>query len=303
MPTSEAVRLSGARRILTGRHVGSRVAPAVAVFLLALVPSRPARGSAYDGFDYPHRPAPSPNNYNGGYGFSDKWYFLDGHLRAGSLSDPTGTLLTTGNHVGSTDGIGGGGTNAQRPIAQTVGTSGTDLWVSWLMRRGGPDSVNRYQGLLIIYPTVGNVSYRPYFIGEPGPTGLPGPNPFDGSLVIESHSQDRVLVGPLEPDRTVFMAAHFSFVDGNDTVTVFLNPTPGSTAPTGGVTYNGIDFHEGRPLFSFLSADNNNGSDLSEFDELRVGSTYAEVAPTVPEPVGLALFGAASAGLLCRRRR
>jgi hypothetical protein len=170
------------------------------------------------------------------------------------------------------------------------------------MRRGGADSINRHQGLLVIYPTVGNVSYRPYYIGEPGPTGLPGPNPFDGSLVIESHSQDRVLVGPLEPDKTVFLAAHFSFVDGNDAVTVFLNPTPGSTAPTGGVAYSGIDFHEGRPWFYFSSTDNNL-SDTSEFDELRVGSSYAEVAPTVPEPVSLTLLGAASVGvLLCRRR-
>jgi hypothetical protein len=273
------------------------MAPAIAIFILALVPALPARGSAYDGFDYPLQPS-GQNTYNGGSGFSDQWYFLSGHVRAGSLSDPTGTVLTTGNHVGANGGILPGGSAVQRQIAQTIGTSGTDLWVSWLMRRGGEQSPVRHQGLLIIYPTVGDVSYPPYYIGEPGE-----PGPYQGMLEIESNSTDRVSTGAvLEPGKTVFLAAHFSFVEGNDTVTVFVNPTPGSSAPTGGVSYNGIDFHPGHPFFEFTSADGT-GTDTSEFDELRIGSTYAEVAPVAPEPGCLSLVGAAAGALLVRRKR
>jgi len=41
---------------------------------------------------------------------------------------------------------------------------------------------------------------------------------------------------------------------------------------------------------------------VHEFDELRVGDSYAEVAPAVPEPAGAAFAtGIAWAGLLRRR--
>ena len=41
----------------------------------------------------------------------------------------------------------------------------------------------------------------------------------------------------------------------------------------------------------------------TSFDELRIGASYAEVAPVVPEPSGAAVNLVAGAALACRQRK
>ena len=46
-----------------------------------------------------------------------------------------------------------------------------------------------------------------------------------------------------------------------------------------------------------------NGAGILNLDELRVGSTYADVTPFIPEPGSATLAACAAVGLLRRRRR
>jgi hypothetical protein len=95
---------------------------------------------------------------------------------------------------------------------------------------------------------------------------------------------------------------HLQFREGNDLATLYVNPTPGATAPAGGVTYSGLDMPVLNPLLDFHGIDNPQPQVTFSFDELRVGDSYAEVAPVVPEPASVAGAGVFLL-LLARRRR
>jgi hypothetical protein len=213
--------------------------------------------------------------WNGGTGFTGRWTDIQGEIAPGSLSDPTGTLATAGNHAD--------GTSMKRQIDFLAG----EYWLSYLMRRSGSLSGAQSSGLSI-------AGFRDfsgtYFIGEPG--GGVG----DNTLVIGSGDDNAYVSSgvPFEPGRDYLIVAHIGLVEGNDIATLYVNPTPGAAEPTGGVTFTGTDFIPDLATFSFVSQ----GEAVASFDELRVGTTYAEVAPlvsdpTVPEPgIGLGLFGA-----------
>jgi hypothetical protein len=176
----------------------------------------------------------------------------------------------------------------------TWGAPGTDVWVSWLQRRD--QNKPGFQGLVILNPLPdGHTFNGVYFVGEPGSGSA------DNTFVIGRAGDDATVVSsgvPVGPNQTTFLVAHFQFQDGNDLATLFVNPTPGSVAPTGGVTYSGLDM----PLIQpFVELDGSGIGATHAFDELRIGSSYVAVAP-VPEP---AAFGAVGILLLagCGRRR
>jgi len=134
-----------------------------------------------------------------------------------------------------------------------------------------------------------------YFIGEPGS------GPGDGTLVI-SGGNDATAVSsgvPFEANRDYFLVAHFQRLPGNDLATLFVNPVPGTEPPAGGVTYSGNDLL-GLPNFSFNVV--HPQTITASFDELRVGATYAEVAPVVPEPATSVACLVALSILVLRRR-
>ena len=259
------------RRLTSRLGAATRLLFAVlGLSLLTLAPA--ARGDLYQGFGA-HYP---PDNF----------------VAAGSLADPSGTLATSGNHLRSpnySDYTAG-------PL-DTWGTPGTDLWVSWLQRR----DLNKpgFQGLVVEDPQPdGQTRYGVYFIGDPG-TG-----PGDNTYVIGRAGDDLNVVSsgvPVGPNQTAFLVAHFQFRDGNDLATLFVNPTPGTVEPTGGVTYSGLDMPIDQPFVELLGTSYNSNGAVQEFDELRIGGTYAAVAPVAPEPAGLVVIGAMV--MLLRRTR
>lgn len=265
--------------------VVSSIVPLLAFLAIA----QPAGADAYEGFDYPTGP---DVNMNGGSGFAPNGPFLgwlaDGTIVAGSLSNPGGTLATSGNHVE------GRGVSLNRRLEQVMGTPDTDVWLSWLQRSGSPES--GWHGLMIANPTLPHGSFTGvYFIGEPGS------GPGNGTYVIGKAADDANVISsgvPVVADRTAFLVAHLQFRDGNDVATLYVNPAPGTPAPAGGVTYTGLDMPVVNPILAFggFPFDAN-----LAFDELRVGTNYASVAPLVPEPASVAL--AATAVALLRRRR
>ena len=239
--------------------------PAILVALLALAPA--ARGDlyVYQPFNYAPR--------------SD--------IAAGSLSDPTGTLATSANRLQGT-------TSADWRVAplETWGTPGTEMWVSWLQRRDR--NTQGFQGLEVMQPTPSG-ALGLFFIGEPGF------GPGDSTFIVGGGDDQTVVSSGVDvvPNQTAFLVAHFLFREGNDLVTLHVNPPPGAAEPTGGVTYSGRDMPILQP---YVSVHGSGAGIYHEFDELRIGSTFADVAP-VPEPgAAVLLTGLASAAVVRRRR-
>jgi hypothetical protein len=108
----------------------------------------------------------------------------------------------------------------------------------------------------------------------------------------------------------VFVVASVEIVAGtsNDVARLWINPDPASfgadTEPT--ATLTGLNAGGDSSINSFLlyQRGTNNGLSVlgSWVDELRIGTTWADVTP-VPEPTSLALAILGSAGLLRRRRQ
>jgi hypothetical protein len=95
---------------------------------------------------------------------------------------------------------------------------------------------------------------------------------------------------------------------GNDRITVWLDPVLGGADPTGGTIVNGSNagWVAGNASFNIQAAFLNHGLATGEsafLDELRLGTTFADVTP-VPEPstVGL-LTGLAGLSIVMLRRR
>jgi hypothetical protein len=99
------------------------------------------------------------------------------------------------------------------------------------------------------------------------------------------------------PDKTMLLVAWVDFGLTTDTVRLFLAPQNGSIPVSPSVTKTfdvGTGIFEIGLLFGWESA--------WSFDELRMGSSLAEVTPT-PEPGSLSLVAVGAAALLRRRRR
>jgi hypothetical protein len=276
----------------------SRIAAAL-VWLSLLSVASPAWADAYEGFDYPV--GPRTTLWRGGSGFIDGsgdlnmpngWNGSGGGIGAGSLSNPAGTLATSGNHLQLT----GAPQDLRRRLGQTFGTPGTDVWVSWLQRLDSNQST--FHGLLFSEPTSPTSSRGLYFIGEPGF------GPGNGTYVIGRPGDDLNAVSsgvPVVANETVFLVAHFEFREGNDRATLFVNPAPGAATPTGGVTDEGFDMPLINPIVSFTGMAG--GPITYSFDEFRVGDSYAAVAPIVPEPAAALIAAGALALTTLRRRR
>jgi hypothetical protein len=237
------------------------------LLVASLIASTPmaGRAAAYEGFDYPVGAMPA--NSSAGNGFLAGWSYTNGvapGVVAGSLSDPTGTLLTSGNHVAAP-----GYFEMVRQAREKPSQTGGEFWVSFLMRRTGEQ--RGWSGVLM---RTGGAE-DDYFIGEPG--GGPGEN----SLVISNGSDPAAAVSgvPFETGRTYFLVARFQVGAGNDPGTLWVDPTPGVMPTTAGTTFTLGNFGGNAPIMDFQAVPF--GTTTTEFDEIRTGFSYADVAPVV----------------------
>jgi hypothetical protein len=253
--------------------------------------------NAYELFGY--APAGADLSGQGGapsFGFSSPW--APGGFNASisnnyDLATPSlsfGSLLTNGGRTASlpTTAIAG----LTRNLSSPLGTPGTIQYLSFLLRPEGTlnaGAFNGFFGLNLESPTEPEL-----FIGKPGDGAI-------GNYVIEDRGGAGQSVSNFlaAPGQTVLLVLKAEFNPGgaaNDRFSLYVNPTPGGPEPGSASAFkndSNLGTVSGLTLYS---------TGAFSIDELRVGDTFADVTPVVPEP-GALLGGCAALFILKRVRR
>lgn len=267
---------------------------------LASVPSGRATLLAYEGFNY--TAGATVDSLGGGTGWSDNWSSANPNppsVTAGGLT--FGSLVTVGDKLTVPFVSGENGRGAQRNLSSSAAgyfDSGDNLtnstaWMSILVQPGSDTTDNLNVQLGNTANSQPSFTIASAVVGSGTYYGFDGPSSFDSTGVSVKNGT------------TVFLVAEITFVNPGafsegTNVTLYVDPTPGLTAPAAG-TASVSGSIKTLAASGGVSVIGNGWS----FDELRFGTTYADVAPAVPEPAPLALAAAAGAGLLLlgRQRR
>ncbi len=237
--------------------------------MIALGLALPARAqsSAYEGFNYPGYPQLA--GLNGGSGFAGAWSGPSG-VGGGSLGysvlQTTGDNLSVGNGATANDHV--------RSLAAPI-TTGT-VWVSFLMRASTPYATGDLVGL---YVKGDNAGSR-IFAGAGNSTQGNDFGLGSGALVGNFNVSTGAAIAPFS---TNFLVLRLERVDAvNTTATLYLNPAPGLAAPNvaavGSYTYNTGNL-VALGIYSYSPGA------ATVFDEIRLGGSYATVAPIFSPPL------------------
>jgi hypothetical protein len=236
----------------------------------------------YEGFNY--TVGSSLDNQNGGTGWAANWgQFLGGATSytnaAGSLTDPTSTLLTSAGKVQTAGAFAGRYNNAPG-----YGTAGTTNYFSVLIQLNYTPTSGSFAGLQLF----NNTGQGDLFVGLNGSGANWG---------LQHGSTNAYSTVAAASGQTVFLVLEADYGSASDTFKLYVNPTPGAAepaSPDATVSYligtqNGLGFNAGGP---------------TSFDELRIGTTYADVTPVaVPEPSTVILVAGSLISLLGYRSR
>ena len=243
----------------------------------------------YEPFDY--SAGVDLSGRGGGTGFSPGSIWSGGanyDVAAGSLTRPG--LASDGNRV--TSAAQSGVTQVTRRLGQ-IFSSGT-FYMSFLARPEGMLGEGAFNGFFGLY--------LDSFVGSPGPdifVGKPG-NALDAPWSLEFVGGSSSRASNFRPvvGRTDLLVTRWNL--DSDTVTLWVNPALGSEptsfdAQLQVVTVN-LSEIGGMTLYS---------TGAHSLDEIRIGTTYADVVPAaVPEPSSAALLGLVGvAGVVWRRRK
>jgi hypothetical protein len=239
--------------------------------------------TAYEPFNYADVGGDLNGQSGGGSsGFSDAWSGNTSfNVGSGSLLSPVTPFLTSGNS--ETAVAFGSNREIMRSLASPLGTEGTTRYLSFLMRPEGilhQGAFDGWFGLSLRGSTNVNVvmtSFGDKYTLEVGGTA--------------SATAINAVVG-----QTVLFVLRMDFTEGVDPVRLYLNPQPGAPEP-GLANASQINLDVSLINQIFLT-----GPGAYSFDELRIGTTYADVTP-VPEPSTLctAIF-ATCVSFCCKRR-
>jgi MYXO-CTERM domain-containing protein len=257
---------------------------------------------AYEGFDYPD--GTDVSGQTGGSGFSTAWSTSVGDIvRAGSLgyTDALGNVLPTSGGHGYFEGS-TGTAQPNRTLPLVRGDDGTTSWFSFVGQRlgakdGDPPSYRRGANISLFNSTLA-ASTEQLAIGEG--TGRAE----DTWSLIPDGGAGNTQASQVPFDQPSFIVVRIDHLAGNDNAYLFVNPVLGvepniATANATSIGSFDYSFNRIRPF-----AGNTTTAGVFaeiQLDEIRVGETYADVAP-VPEPAGLTLLGLGALSLARRRR-
>ena len=255
----------------------------VAAFALLQTSSVHAVLIASESFNYPNVGGDLNGQSGGGsFGFSNAWVADPSiTIGAGSLVSPVTPLATSGNSMSAV--AYGANRYIPRTLSSTMGAANTTRYVSWLMRPEGILHQGAYNGWFVFslqgdrITNVGMGSFTNLYGLEVGGTS--------------TYTTQNAVVG-----EAVFCVLRIDFTAGVDTFRLYLNPQPGAPEPAVPATSQ-INIDVG--TINRVELD---GPGAYTFDELRIGTTYADVT-AVPEPSTLLLLAVSALRLLGRRTR
>jgi hypothetical protein len=233
-----------------------------------MVVSTPVTASqlAYEGF------SPSfPIYASGGTGFSGPWTqggfnaFASGYTPIES-SLCSAKVKTSGGSVSGTafSAING----AIRNLALPLGQNNTTVYLSFLVQPQGTLHSGIFRGFfgLTLNGSLGN----DLFVGKPGGGA-------DDEYVLEARggsfqvpSGTQAVVG-----RTALLVVRADFRPGKDVFTLYVDPKPRDPEPSSGAVEADLDL-------GLVSRIGIYSTGAFAIDEVRIGTTYAEVVPTSP---------------------
>ena len=237
---------------------------------------------AYEGFDY--TAGTDVNASNGGTGWTTAWN-NDAAGRwdntSGSLS--YGSLPTSG---GKASLINSSSPEIQRTFSNAP-TTGT-LWISWLHDSTSVDSFNQ----LRLHQGDANTN-RVATIGAHAVT------PASQTWTLYNGSFGSPVNSGIAMTGTQFVVLGIDLA--TDTFSLYINPALGATAPaTASATATFANAFTIDTLRYVIHSPAATGD--PSIDEIRIGTSYADVA-AVPEPSVFGLLGLSTAGLALIRRR
>jgi MYXO-CTERM domain-containing protein len=309
---------------------------ALALAVLAAPAPAPAALLVYEPFDYAAGADPSTAALNGGTGWAAGWGNRSGNvinagmdtvgdsILAGSLgySDGSGNMLVTGGNRLQVSGE-GGTSNPFRNMSVTRGAAGTTTWVSFVGVRYGETSTveqpnNPYPRAanFSLYQVNGSLQAERLALG--GSTGMPDDT---WSLIPRGGGGNRVGATPFVSQAITSLIVvridHIGDTTVSDDAYMWVNPALGSEPAIGtanafrlGSDPTNADIFDYtidavRPFAGNFSAAQPRPFAVADYDEFRLGESFADVTPftPIPEPTAALLAAGVLAATVLRRRR
>jgi hypothetical protein len=222
----------------------------------------------YEGFDY--KDGDPLKGQNGGVGWKNAWGAgSTSTIMKPSLVDPSGKLATVGNSALTPSA---GSTLDPRTLPAALGGDNSTKYVSFLLTPRAPSDVNTSAGLLLP-STKGGL-----LIGESSGS-LYGLTDIGTNTTMASNTIPR-------RDTTVFLVVKAQFGNGtnNDTFSLYVNPTPGDAEPAKADASLAFVLGQAPSIVLDATYAPQAGVTQWQFDEIRIGTTFADVTPKAPAP-------------------
>ena len=270
---------------------------------LALILSLAGSVSAalYEGFDYDPGDL---NGRNGGTGWDSAWYECY-DAGSGSPQIVAPGLTYDGLSVEGNSLLCDGKSASYRNMPAGFDPLGNTIWISFI-EQGGVGANAKYGNVVVadgdeVHPQAGDLG-ETFTMGAPSQTNAPR---YYGLVLRNKMGDPGVVTGRYYSDvevtdESVFLVYRIINGDASAHVTAWVNPDISSGEPLDSEAYCD-ESNAGRITFDRLRFDCAEASVEAEkfnYDELRIGSSWAEV---VPEPATVVLLGLG--GLLSLRRR